>query len=299
MGDVVQQHAHAFSRAPRPATRSVHASGTRWRKPSRAGRGSQVLDAATCRRTDATGIGWCRRAAGRQPHSRARIDGSQGVPARRFTVAEVGERHRDPQEARPAGNGRVNGGRVRTDPKGHRRAKGRRRPASRWPHRGVGQGRSRALERASRGEGSRSMEGTSGRSPARHRSRERDGGDLGGPHDGTFARERGVRREGGDRGARGTARTHRHGKTTPAAMAPLEERAARRSESHWREAGDLPSVRRRLPRSTHREPTRRGCSYEYVRRQKSVRRTPVPWRSAIRKENGARGTGRGGFRTTC
>jgi hypothetical protein len=66
----------------------------------------------------------------------------------------------------------------------------------------------------------------------RHRSRERDGGDLGGPHDGTFARERGVRREGGDRGARGTACTHRHGKTTPAAMAPLEERAARRSESH-------------------------------------------------------------------
>jgi hypothetical protein len=33
--------------------------------------------------TNATGIGWCRRVAGRKPHSRARVERSSGVPVRR------------------------------------------------------------------------------------------------------------------------------------------------------------------------------------------------------------------------
>jgi hypothetical protein len=53
------------------------------RKPARTDRGSQVPGVATHRGTNATGIGWCRRVAGRKPHSRARIDRSSGVPARR------------------------------------------------------------------------------------------------------------------------------------------------------------------------------------------------------------------------
>jgi hypothetical protein len=73
----------AFTPALRPAVRLVHASGTRRRKPSRADRGSLVLDAATHRVANATGIGWCRRAAGRKLRSRARIGRSKGVPARR------------------------------------------------------------------------------------------------------------------------------------------------------------------------------------------------------------------------
>jgi len=43
---------------------------------------------------NATGIGWCRRVAGRKLHSRARVDSSKGVPARRIQVAEVGKRRR-------------------------------------------------------------------------------------------------------------------------------------------------------------------------------------------------------------
>jgi len=38
---------------------------------------------ATRLRANATGIGWCRRVAGRKPHSRAKSDSSLGVPARR------------------------------------------------------------------------------------------------------------------------------------------------------------------------------------------------------------------------
>ena len=68
------------------------------RKPARADRGSQAPDAATHRRANATGIGWCRRVAGRKLHSRARIERSSGVPARRYQVAEVGKRRRGPEK---------------------------------------------------------------------------------------------------------------------------------------------------------------------------------------------------------
>jgi len=108
------------------------------RKPSRASRGSQALDAATHRRANATGIGWCRRAAGREPHSRAKIGGSPGVPARRYRLQKSASDAETQRSATPLATDRVNGGRARTDPRGPARAKGRRRPASRWPHRGAG-----------------------------------------------------------------------------------------------------------------------------------------------------------------
>jgi len=52
----------------------------------RVARGSQVLRAANVRWANATGIGWCRRVAGRKLHSRAKIDGSTGVPVRQLRL---------------------------------------------------------------------------------------------------------------------------------------------------------------------------------------------------------------------
>jgi hypothetical protein len=85
----------AFARAPRPTVCLVHASGTRRAKSRRVrnvARRSPVRQRTA--ETDATGIGWCRRVAGRKPHSRARVERSSGVPARRLTVAEVGKLRR-------------------------------------------------------------------------------------------------------------------------------------------------------------------------------------------------------------
>jgi len=81
------------------------------------------------------------------------------------TVAEVGERRRGPEKrAYPLATGHVDGDQdpqvLRKEPPGIQK---RRTPAPRWPSRGAGTGRSRALERALRGKGLRSMEGTSGR----------------------------------------------------------------------------------------------------------------------------------------
>jgi hypothetical protein len=83
------------------------------RKASRASRGSQALDAATHRRANATGIGWCRRAAGREPHSRAKIGGSKGVPARRYRLQKSASDAETQRSANPLATVRVNGGRAR------------------------------------------------------------------------------------------------------------------------------------------------------------------------------------------
>jgi len=91
----VQERALAFAQVLRPTVCLVHASGTRRAKSRRVrnvARRSPVRQRIT--ETDATGIGWCRRVAGRKPHSRARVERSSGVPARRFTVAEVGKLRR-------------------------------------------------------------------------------------------------------------------------------------------------------------------------------------------------------------
>jgi len=202
------------------------------RKPARTDRGSQVPSAATHHGTNATGIGWCRRVAGRKPHSRARVERSSGVPARR----RIGCRSRQAtprlREARlPLATGRVDGSLASEGPKGSAGVKRRRTSGWRRPSRHADEVRSRTLERALRGDGPCSMEDTSDLCGSAHRSREREAGDLGGSQGGACSRERHDHHEGGDRGVRGSVRTRRGGKTTPTETAPRGERATRRSES--------------------------------------------------------------------
>jgi hypothetical protein len=54
---------------------------------------------------NATGIGWCRRVAGRKPHSRARIDGSSGVPVRRIRLQKSANVVEVQRSVLPVGNG--------------------------------------------------------------------------------------------------------------------------------------------------------------------------------------------------
>jgi hypothetical protein len=170
-----EERATAFTPALRPAVRLVHASGTRRRKPLRADRGSLVLDAATYRETNATGIGWCRRAAGRKLRSRARIGRSKGVPAYRDRLQKSASGVECPGQARsPLATVRVNGGLARPDiPGDDGQVKRRREPEQRWPSRCTGNVLSRAPERASRGEGPWTTEDTSDRSAAHLVSRGR------------------------------------------------------------------------------------------------------------------------------
>jgi hypothetical protein len=82
-----QERALTFARVFRPVTCFFRASGTRRAK---AGACKSRLAGPRCGNApaaaNATGIGWCRRVAGRKPHSRARIDGSSGVPVRRIRL---------------------------------------------------------------------------------------------------------------------------------------------------------------------------------------------------------------------
>ncbi len=166
---LVKSARFAFARELRPVSCPVHASGTR---RAQAGVCSSRFAGPPCgnaRRANATGIGWCRRVAGRKLHSRARIDGSSGVPVRQSRLqksandAEV-QRSVLTRWQRDTWTGtRVPGFSAR-NPLG---AQKRRTPAPRWPSRSAGTGRSRALERALRGKGLRSMEGTSGRLESR------------------------------------------------------------------------------------------------------------------------------------
>jgi len=54
---------------------------------------------------NATGIGWCRRVAGRKPHSRARVERSSGVPARRTRLQKSASFAEAQRSASPAGKG--------------------------------------------------------------------------------------------------------------------------------------------------------------------------------------------------
>jgi len=54
---------------------------------------------------NATGIGWCRRVAGRKLHSRARIDGSSGVLARRIRLQKSANDVEVQRSVSPAGCG--------------------------------------------------------------------------------------------------------------------------------------------------------------------------------------------------
>jgi hypothetical protein len=56
-------------------------------------------------RANATGIGWCRRVAERKLHSRARIDGSSGVPVRLIRLQKSANDVEVRRSVLPAGNG--------------------------------------------------------------------------------------------------------------------------------------------------------------------------------------------------
>jgi len=153
------------ARATAPSTQVERAV----RKPVRAVRGSPASGAATRWKANATGIGWCQRAAGRKPHSRARKNGSNGCARASNTVAEVVGRRRDPEKRDPQANGttRTGIGAHGTSARGIRELQRCRRSVPRWPSRSADRGPSRAPERASRGRGFRAMEGTPGRIPNR------------------------------------------------------------------------------------------------------------------------------------
>lgn len=97
---------HAFARTPRPVIRLVRASGTR-RSRSRRQRIAARRPSVRQRtgEADATGIGWCRRAAERKLHSRARIGSSKGVPVRRNGCRSRRATTEAERSVIPAGNG--------------------------------------------------------------------------------------------------------------------------------------------------------------------------------------------------
>jgi hypothetical protein len=135
------------------------------REPGRAARGSQATSAATRWRGQRN---WHRLvpAGSGVKASLACEDRAarSGVPARRLSVAEVGERRPGSEKHDPLAIGlcgRESEPLARNPARGHCRwIQKRRRPASRWPSREAGRGPSRAFERTSRGRGFRSMEGT-------------------------------------------------------------------------------------------------------------------------------------------
>jgi len=95
------------------------------------------------------------------------------------------------REARlPLATGRVDGSLAPTGSKEAAGVRRRRESASRRPSRDADEVRSRALERASRGNGPCSMEDTSDHCGSAPRSRGCEAGDLGGPHGGSGSRER-------------------------------------------------------------------------------------------------------------
>jgi len=151
-----QERALTFARVLRPVTCFFRASGTRRAK---AGACKSRLAGPRCGNApaaaNATGIGWCRRVAGRKPHSRARIDGSSGVPVRQNRLQKSANGVEVQRSVLPAGCGargqEPSSHGIRKESRGVQR---RRQPAPRWPSRGAGEGPSRAPERALRGKGS-------------------------------------------------------------------------------------------------------------------------------------------------
>jgi len=155
------------------------------RKPGRAARGSQVTSAATRRCGQRN---WHRLvpASSEAEASLACEDRAArtGVPARRLSVAEVGERRLGSEKHDPLAIGTC-GRESELLPRNRRKVvlvrwiQKRRRPASRWPSRGAGRDPSRAFERTSRGRGFRSMEGAPDRFRGLLVHARRQRGDLG------------------------------------------------------------------------------------------------------------------------
>jgi hypothetical protein len=96
----------AFARTSRPVIRLVRASGTR-RSQSRRERIAARRPPVWQRtgEANATGIGWCRRVAGRKLHSRVRIGSSKGVPVRRNGCRSRRATTEAERSVIPAGNG--------------------------------------------------------------------------------------------------------------------------------------------------------------------------------------------------
>jgi len=166
------------------------------------------------------------------------------------------------RSASPVATGRVDG---RLAPDGSQEAAGvkrRRSLASRRPSRNASEVRSRASERALRGDGPCSMEDTPDGCGNALRSRERDAGDLGGFHGGT-CRASGVtpwgRRQGLSeaRFARVTA-----GRQRPPGRLQKETTCDPPKRIGLNVMQAISSIARTRKRLTRREPTRRECSYE-------------------------------------
>lgn len=158
------------------------------RKLGRAARGSQATSAATQRRGQRNWHRLVPASSGvKVPLACEDRAARSGVPARRLSVAEVGERRRGSEKHGPLAIGTC--GRepeplARNPARGHCQwIQKRRRPAPRWPSHGAGRSPSRAFERTSRGRGFRSMEGTPDRFWGRLVHARRQRGDLGGSRD--------------------------------------------------------------------------------------------------------------------
>lgn len=175
------------------------------------------------------------------------------------TVAEVGERRRGPEKRDPPWHrGAWTGTGPEGDPRGSRAGQRRREAAPRWQSRGAGEGRSRASERALRGEGPRSMEGTPGRFPEAlvHAG-------AAGPASAAFAGFAGARAPRSPAGeATGVSEARSVRATTGRQRPPRwnTEGNVRPAEANGSavKAGDLSGLARRKPRRL-RKPTRYGC----------------------------------------
>jgi len=176
-----KERALTFARTPRPAASLAHASGARRAKAGARGlrlagprRGNAVERPTQPASVDA-GEQW-----GESSHSRARFDGSQGVPTRRIRLQKSANDTEAPRSAIPQATGRADGPMPPRAREGPRRFKG----LDNQRHGGQAEalGRSEPGVREDvAGEGLRSMEDTPGRHGRASRSRERIGVGLGGP----------------------------------------------------------------------------------------------------------------------
>jgi len=133
------------------------------------------LGAATHRKANATGIGWCRQLA---------CEGRRLVGCARASYTGCRSRQASPRlerSAYPVATERVNGSPA-DGPERATSVKRRRQPVSRWQSRVAGAGRSRALERASQGEGPCSYGRHPGPFSHTYRFTRAVGGGLGGDH---------------------------------------------------------------------------------------------------------------------
>jgi len=212
----------------------------------------------------------CRRAVGRKPHSRARIDGSVGVSARRTRGCRsprTTSRFKKRALRGKGAGGRGPSSRDSKEPGGRKGVDNQ-----------SGGGQATTLGSLEPGvrkgiAGRRSSQDGRRSGPLIRivRSCERCEGGLGGSREGPHARASWSAR-GARQGCQRLGVHARRRDEQPAdVMRSKRPRAVHRSDSHCRETGDS-SIAPARKRSTQGEPTMRGYSYEEVRWQKSVQR---------------------------